>query len=173
MSHKIRSWFDGFDKILALQAEVSGLLEHIATVGQIREFFVKNVFEKFLPSEVTVGSGQILSSKDDELSKQIDIIIYDNRFPEFSIKGSEMNALYPVEGVIATIEIKTNLDSVNTLNTALDNCLSAMKLPFEIKSKEQTINKYSEKYNLTPEIAEQQFIWELSPKTYIFAFNSS
>ncbi|KKM85855.1 hypothetical protein LCGC14_1284880 [marine sediment metagenome] len=93
MSHKIRSWFDGFDKILTLHAEVSGLLEHNATVGQIREFFVKNVFEKFLPSEVTVGSGQILSSKDDELSKQIDIIIYDNRFPKFSITSSEMNAL--------------------------------------------------------------------------------
>ena len=53
MSQKIKSWFDEFDKILTLQAKVAGLLEHNVTVGQIREFFVKNVFEKFLPYEVS------------------------------------------------------------------------------------------------------------------------
>ena len=100
-------------------------------------------------------------------------ILEEIRFPKFSITGSEMNTLYPVEGVIATIEIKTNLDSTSTLHTALDNCLSVMKLPFMIKNKDQAVNAFSEKYSLSSELAQKRLAWDLSPKTYIFAFNSN
>ena len=71
MSQRIRSWFDNFEKVLLIQAKTAGLLDHNPTIGQIREFFVQNILSNFLPSGLTVGSGQIISSLNDEISKQI------------------------------------------------------------------------------------------------------
>lgn len=171
MSQRIRSWFDNFEKVLLIQAKTAGLLDHNPTIGQIREFFVQNILSNFLPSGLTVGSGQVISSLNDEISKQIDIIIYDNRFPKFSITGSPMNALYPVEGVVATIEIKSKLDATR-LKEALYNCASIIKLPIQINSEDMKnlIEKLMKQNNIGRKDAEQMALWKVSPKTYVYAF---
>lgn len=38
MRSKLRKWFDDLEKILNLQAESAGLMDHNATIGEIREF---------------------------------------------------------------------------------------------------------------------------------------
>ena len=40
MRSKLRKWFDDSEKILNLQAESAGLMDHSDTVGEILEFFV-------------------------------------------------------------------------------------------------------------------------------------
>lgn len=172
MSWRIRDWFNNLEKVLITEAECAGLLEHNATIGQIKEFLMKEVLKKFLPSGLTVGSGQVISSIDGDISKQIDIIIFDNRFPRFSVTDSSQNALYPIEGVIATIEVKTELKS-DTLKEALENCYSVMKLPIETKKqdKEREIeNIMNKNANLTLNNASNKLLWRVCPKTYIFAF---
>jgi len=46
-----------------------GLMDHNATVGEIREFFVQEVLSKILPPSVTVGSGKVISSSREKISK--------------------------------------------------------------------------------------------------------
>lgn len=188
MRSKLRKWFDDLEKILNLQAESAGLMDHNATVGEIREFFVQEVLSKILPPNVTVGSGKVISSGREKMSKQIDIIIFDNRCFRLSITGDPRNSLYPVEGVIATIEIKSELNS-DTLNQALDNCFSVMRLPLQIQSEEKNdwLERYKElsKNNVEragrewddvfikyAEVAgEDELNWRIGPRTYIFAFH--
>lgn len=67
----------------------------------------------------------------------MDIIIFDNRCFRLSITGVTRNSLYSVEGVIATIEIKSELNS-DTLKKALDNYFSVMRLPLLIQSEEKS-----------------------------------
>jgi len=83
-------------------------LEHRLTNGQLKELFVSNILRSFLPNQYGVGSG-IIINKDGEQSNQTDILIYDNRFlPPFI---NEQNiGVYPVESVIATIEVKSKLN---------------------------------------------------------------
>ena len=49
MRSKIRRWFDDLEKILNLQTESAGLMDHNVTIGEIREFFVQEVLSKILP----------------------------------------------------------------------------------------------------------------------------
>ena len=171
MSHRIRQWFDKLENVLTAQAEFAGLLEHNVTIGQLREFFTKNVLTRFLPSNLTVGSGQVISTNEEQISKQIDIIIYDNNFPKFSFTGDPDNSLYPIEGVHATIELKTELYE-NGLKEALDNCYSVATLDIEIdpNHKQNLINRIRDKRNVSKEFAEQILYWSIAPRTYIFAF---
>lgn len=171
MSHRIRQWFDKLEKVLTAQAEFAGLLKHNATIGQLREFFTKKVLIRFLPSNLTVGSGQIISTNEKQISKQIDVIIYDSDFPKFSFTGDPDNSLYPVEGVLATIELKTELYG-EELKKALDNCYSVATLDIDINPnhKKDLISQIMKERGVIKDIAEQILYWRIAPRTYIFAF---
>lgn len=171
MSTRIRKWFDQFESVLRAQAKLAGLLEHKPTIGHIREFFIQQVLTKFLPSGLTVGSGKVMSSENDQMSKQIDIIIFDNRFPKFSITGLPFEVLYPVEGVVATIEIKSTLNS-KTLKKALDNSYSVVKLSGQINHADHVRARKAimKTQNIGEKAADQVLLWTLGPRTYIFAF---
>jgi len=171
MSNRIRQWFDKLENVLTAQAEFAGLLKHNVSIGQLREFFTKQVLTQFLPSNLTVGSGQIISTHEEQISKQIDIIIYDNDFPKFSFTGDPDNSLYPVEGVLATIELKTQLYD-KELKNALDNCYSVATLDIDINPnhKKILIEQIKKKQNVCEEFADQILYWGIAPRTYIFAF---
>ena len=171
MSYRIREWFDKLENVLTAQAEFAGLLRHNATIGQLREFFTKKVLTRFLPSNLTVGSGQIISTNEEQISRQIDVIIYDNDFPKFSFTGDSDNSLYPVEGVLATIELKTELYG-EELKKALDNCYSVATLDIDINPnhKNELISKIMDRRGVIKEFAEGILYWGIAPRTYIFAF---
>ncbi|HWQ03956.1 MAG TPA: DUF6602 domain-containing protein, partial [Longilinea sp.] len=84
-----------------------------------REYFIKEVLLKFLPSSVVVGSGEITDG--DNRSGQQDIILYRADFPV--IKGFNDVNLYLIEGTIATIEVKSDLTTgqPNGLSSAFSN----------------------------------------------------
>ena len=82
-------------------------LEHQPTNSTINEIFVSELFEEFLPSQLGTGSGIIVNSKGSQ-SRETDVIIYDNRtMRPFLRQGGK--SLFPVESVLATIEVKTSL----------------------------------------------------------------
>lgn len=78
---------------------MGGLLDHAPTIGPVREFLVRRVLKTILPTSVHIGSGKVIDHQG-KSSKQIDIIIYDPRFPMMNLDGG---GLYFVEGVLATI----------------------------------------------------------------------
>ncbi|MFC1737746.1 DUF6602 domain-containing protein [Planctomycetota bacterium] len=80
------------------------------TKGEIKELFVARVLKSFLSSQFDIGSGIIINCRNPEKhSNQTDIIIYDNRILPPFIKEQNIG-VYPIESVIATVEIKTKLD---------------------------------------------------------------
>jgi hypothetical protein len=88
-------------------------------VGSAREFFVSRVLRGVLPPIIHVGAGRVVGISG--MSKQIDIVLYDSRCPLLETQPGF--GLFFMEGVIATIEVKSTLTR-ETLRLALDNCAS-------------------------------------------------
>jgi len=172
MSKRTKEWFDAMEEVLQKEAKLAGLFENNVEKGNAREFFVKRILGSFIPDSVHIGSGQIISSSDPQneqptISKQIDVVIFDSRFPYFR-SGSGIG-LYPIEGTIATIEVKSML-SRSELFKALDNCLSVMRLPISYKDLEESLERFMKETKYPPKRAPQAYHWYMSPRTYIFSF---
>jgi hypothetical protein len=86
----------------------------------------------------------------------------------------EGGGLYFVEGVLATIEIKSTIDS-SELEISLENCRSVLELSphgEHPEEAERRITFYMQKGNLTHVEAEHRFWYMFLPATYVFSFNS-
>ena len=79
--------------------------------GIPREMFIKEFLLKHIGESHSVGTGEIidLMSKPKESRNQIDIILYDNKFPKLDVGGGCSS--FFVESVEATIEVKSTLTS--------------------------------------------------------------
>jgi hypothetical protein len=86
----------------------SKTLDQSTDLGFAREHFVKHVLASFLPNSVIVGSGEIIDGEG-KRSGQQDAIIYRADFPVIT-SLTPVNT-YLAEGVIATIEVKSNLST--------------------------------------------------------------
>ncbi|MDX2214700.1 MAG: DUF6602 domain-containing protein [Oculatellaceae cyanobacterium bins.114] len=120
-------WLDYVERLASiLQAEgkKAEILQHMGNRGSARESFILKFLQDFLPETVGIGTGEIFD-RGGRRSKQIDIVIYDRAFPIPKIGIDQW--LFPIEAVIATIEVKSELNS-SELRRALDNCMSVVKL---------------------------------------------
>jgi len=93
VKEKIKNWFSHLERTLNNELEGVDTMGHKPSKGALREFFVKSILERLLPWGVSIGSGEIYSSHSQKKSRQIDIIIFDNRFPKFAISGKSENAI--------------------------------------------------------------------------------
>jgi hypothetical protein len=165
------NWFDGMESVLEAEAKVAGLLDHASTIGQAREFLVTRVLRALLPTGVHIGSGKIIDAAGNA-SRQVDIIVYDHRFPMMRLEGG---ALYFVEGVIATIEVKSTVNTAE-LRGALENCKSVLERGVHGEHREEAARQmevHTRLGGILPADAEQRFKYRIQPATYIFAFNSA
>ena len=79
----------------------------------------------FLPRAFAIGHGEIFSA-DNDMSKQVDVIIYDDLFsPVF--RTDDGGILVPCEAVYGTAEVKTRLDR-DAWEVALENVASVKRL---------------------------------------------
>lgn len=93
------------DNAVALSKALEGL-RHNALKGQLREILLSQLFEPFLPPDVRVVSGSIVSF-DGAQSPQIDAVIYaPSILPAFLL---EKTGLVPVEAALYAIEVKSRL----------------------------------------------------------------
>ena len=168
----IQEWFDHFEITLGHEAEQAGLLEHSSLVGSAREFIVKQVLQAILPPIVHIGSGKVVDFRGKK-SRQIDIVVYDSRFPVFEIQSGM--GTYLLEGVIAVIEVKSTLTK-KSLFEALENTLSLIQLTpglvsasasrWMLRAKALESDRYS------PREAMRKAGFEFIPATYVYAFNT-
>jgi len=152
------------------EAKIAGLFDHGTTVGTAREFIVGRCLRSFLPAGVEIGSGEVVDSNGNR-SKQIDVVVYDSRFPALRTGAG---ALYLIEGVIATIEVKSTMKP-ERLRESLDNCVSvSMLLPKGREESEKTayLKRLMELRNCDDKEAEHHFWLQMLPATYIYAFRS-
>lgn len=98
------------EKIKSLSA-----LDHNLTKGELRELFVNEVLFSFLSDQFGISSGIIINQAGLQ-SHQNDIIIYDKRVLPPFIKRHNIG-VFPVESVLAVIEVKTRLTRDNLIET--------------------------------------------------------
>lgn len=105
-----------------LDADYKGSIieKHHGDTGENRETIVRKWLIKHLPNTALVEIGGKVIDINEKSSKQIDIIIYDNRLPRF---GAYRKSYYFAEGVISAIQIKSKIDS-SSLSEAIENLAS-------------------------------------------------
>ena len=117
--------FESIRETLLKKFETSKIIKHPGTVGSVRELFIREFLQSHLPDNLRITSGIIFDSKDN-FSKQQDLVLYRTNFPKLDFGMSAVDLLL-VEGVLATIEVKSTL-TVSNIGTVLENILSVKKL---------------------------------------------
>jgi len=115
--------FENIRQTLLKNLETSKIIKHPGTVGSIRELFIREFLQSHLPDILRITSGEIFDSKD-AFSKQQDLVLYRANFPKIGM--SKADRLF-VEGVLATIEVKSQLYNSN-IGRVLENVYSVKKL---------------------------------------------
>jgi len=122
-----RYWFEfinGYAQVLEAGYQLAKQFEHKTLIGDVREYFVNMFLLKILPETMGIGSGEIID-RNGSRSDEIDTIIYNKNFPV--LKVTDGKSIFPIEAVVATIEIKSTLEG-GELKKALDNCKSVTDL---------------------------------------------
>lgn len=125
MSNLFLEWLRRLDAAVEQESVLGDLYDHNTTAGSIREFLVREILRRFLPSIVTIETGKVFDSAGRK-SKQIDLILFDARVP--CLRSPDGTGLFPIEGVFAAIEVKTRLDSKEDIFGAMENCESVDRL---------------------------------------------
>jgi hypothetical protein len=108
--------------------EIKGIseeIEHAGEQGRNNEEILKSFLEKHLPKKYGLTTGKVLSA-DGEMSKQIDIIIYD-RLDTPSLKQARAWSIVPIESVYGIISVKTQLDRDEVVDS-IKNIASVRRL---------------------------------------------
>ncbi len=85
---------------------------HWGKEGEYKEVILKNILRKFLPNNLSIGTGFIVKNvstlpNDNIVSSQIDLIIYDNTKPLLFKEGDFI--ITTASNVKGVIEVKTNI----------------------------------------------------------------
>jgi hypothetical protein len=84
-------------------------VQHKGLKGRLREVVIRDLLRPLFPTDIGLGSGEIVDTQDRHSTEQ-DIVIYDKAIlPPFLLE--ERDGLFPVESVLYTIEVKSVLDS--------------------------------------------------------------
>ena len=92
------------------EARAASTLTHKGVKGTVLEILISKLFYPLLPSDIGIGTGQIIEQHSGQLSTQMDIILYDKSIVP-PILFDETNGLFPIESVLYTIEVKTTLNA--------------------------------------------------------------
>ncbi len=95
---------------------------HWGEEGAFKEAVLRNVIKRFLPKNLSVGTGFIVENdtgiiNDTSVSTQLDIIIYDNSLPILFSEGDFI--ITTQQSVKAVIEVKTRVTNTNGQNNSL------------------------------------------------------
>lgn len=100
---------------------------HWGEDGNFKEAILRKVISQYIPSNLSIGTGFIVSNRDyingseSQISFQLDIIVYDNRIPLIFKEGDFV--IVTEDSVRAVIEVKTR-----TINYSQDNNNSLNKI---------------------------------------------
>ena len=105
-----------------------GTLIHPGEFGTYREKIIKSLLQPFLPSRLDIGSGFIITAKDN-ISTQCDIVIYDKA--NTPVIETEEQRFFPIECVVGVIEVKSKLNK-STFKEALRKLAKIKELKNDI-----------------------------------------
>jgi len=117
-----KKFYESLNKeLMAIKDRVGSLIGNASPgeTGGYREAILKNMISKFLPKKYSLGTGFVIN-KNKEITKQIDIIIYDNSSPVLFSEGDFVIVL--ASAVKAIIEVKSAIRSTTELIDYIKVC---------------------------------------------------
>ena len=105
----LKSHMDAVERQLLATSHIPANSGHSLHKGTPREAFIKEFLEGHLPSNVAIGTGEIIdaSSQPKQQRNQHDIVIYRRSYPKLDFGGGVSGFL--IESVVATIDVKSML----------------------------------------------------------------
>lgn len=105
----LKSHMDAVENQLLATSRIPANSGHSLHKGTPREAFIKEFLEMHLPSNVAIGTGEIIdaNSQPKQQRNQYDIVIYRRSYPKLDFGGGISGFL--IESVVATIEVKSTL----------------------------------------------------------------
>lgn len=107
------------DELISIKDRVRHFIDdsHWGEDGRYKEIILSQTIKDMLPGFASLGTGFVINGE--EKTSQIDIIVYDNRYPLMFRHGDFIIAT--AKSVLGIIEVKTNLNS----GIISDTCSSA------------------------------------------------
>lgn len=104
----------------------TGNIQHRGEKGSLREAFVINLLQQFLPEHFGLGSGIVIDKYGGQ-SVQVDIIVYDKRIAPPIIEAAG-RGVYLVDSVVRVVEVKSvlNADALDQFSKMID-CFDPFK----------------------------------------------
>ena len=118
MNSAYRTFFVSHIASAIHSARAASTIPHSGSKGTIREILIRELFRPLLPADIGVGTGHIVTAKNDK-SPQQDVIVY-NRQILPPILHENTLGLFPIESVLATVEVKSRL-TLQELRSTYDN----------------------------------------------------
>ena len=114
----LKSHMDAVENHLLSISRVPANSGHTLHKGTPREAFIREYLEGHLPSNVAIGTGEIIdaNSLPGQARNQYDIVIFKRSYPKLDFGGGITGFL--IESVIATIEVKSVLTQAEFGNAA-------------------------------------------------------
>jgi hypothetical protein len=106
----VHDYYDALRAEFLLKAKRTKVLPHLAERGRNEEERIRDFLRVVLPQRFSIGSGFVVSSNPTlGSSPQMDVVIYDE-FHNAPLHRELSSAVYPVEMVYATVEVKRTLE---------------------------------------------------------------
>ncbi len=108
------SYLNAIEKVLLAKSDAASNAGHPNLRGGPREWFIEEFLANHLPSLWELGQGEIISRDSlpkpstEDYRNQNDLVVYRRDFPKISY--SPKDKAFLIEGVVATLEIKSKLD---------------------------------------------------------------
>jgi len=119
------SWYQNIVNSLKQIKEKSKNIKHPRHLGDFLEDEISKIIIDLLPQQYSVEKGFVLNNFS-AVSQEQDLLVIDGSLGS-SICKTDQIGYYPVESVIASIEIKSNLN-LQELRKCLVSCVSVKKL---------------------------------------------
>lgn len=105
---------------IALSRSRIAFKSHNLSSGESTEAAVREFFWQHYPESVGVGHGQVVDTRG-KASSQLDVVLYDKaRTPVLFTDKEQENRLFPAEGVIAAVEVKSSLTTEDLRKSSAD-----------------------------------------------------
>jgi hypothetical protein len=114
------------NRMLLAKSGQSAVIEHCLEKGLGNEQALRDLLVEILPRRYGVAKGKAINANG-EMSRQLDIIIYDSIACPVLFTDENRNQILPVEGVYGVIEVKTSLTS-RLLSESFENLASVYAL---------------------------------------------
>lgn len=119
MNDYYRKIIDAQIKKALTDAKLAIKINHPYLVGKLREIVLHQLIEPLLNNNYSIGNGKIVDYNGN-MSSEIDLCIYSkNLHPPVFFSSNEKLAIFPIESVLKTIEVKSEFNLKNLEDTFL------------------------------------------------------